>query len=361
MCYMNKEKKKLLLVWPPMTFTLGLPLGVASLVAYLKNHGVFNTEVLDANGAYLKRNWIYQFKKKYCDWVFKIYSAWEGHAHGDLMADVAGPLENPTKCPGENAGSRFHRKIITVLHGYFMKSLNEKSNRIPSSLPEIEKYISNNSYGAESKVLAGFLQNILKRTNFDLIGFSIFYPEQMFFALFLSKIIKEKFCKETRIVLGGPHITEHVEEFKRGGGLLGLIDFFIEGDGEEPLLQLSKTVSGGVLSGIPNLYIRDSTTRIFHRTQGRFHWDAGYVSMPDFDGFDLGFYMRAAPLLASKGCLWSKCHFCIRPSIQGHRYLTVTPEKVLEIMIQLEQKYGFSNYHFVIRIQYFLRTGLHPI
>jgi anaerobic magnesium-protoporphyrin IX monomethyl ester cyclase len=336
-----------------MTYASGLPLGVASLAGYLKSHGVPDVEVLDANGAYLKRQliyrfkqFIYQLKKKYGDMVFNLCPALGSHMHDSAAFPSTVWMDGPVRRSSESLIFRLHRKVLAVLGELFINVLERKNDRVPWSLFNIEKTIAKRWRGAEHRVFRGLFKKVFEKTDFDLIGFSVVYPEQLFFVLFIIKILKEEFHKKSRIVLGGPQVTEHIEEFKKGGGLLDLIDFFIEGDGEEPLLQLTQATRE-TLSRVPNLYVRDCSAGTFHRTHHRFDWDVGFIVVPDFEGFDPAIYVHAAPLLASKGCLWSKCHFCIRPTMQQHQHLSVAPEKVFEIMTCLAQRYGFSNYHFV--------------
>ena len=74
--FMNDSKKKILLVWPPFTQYFELPLGIPSLVAYIKKNSFSDINILDLNAAYLKNNTFLYFhftlNKKYLEISEKI-------------------------------------------------------------------------------------------------------------------------------------------------------------------------------------------------------------------------------------------------------------------------------------------------
>ncbi len=344
---MDTIKKKLLLIWPPIAFSLGLPLGIGVLAAHLKDHSIHDVKVFDANGAYLKRNLIYRLKKSYCDFISKTYPKFQDFKHENMKKSPDRQSESRSQHFERNLGFKLHRKIIELFDRLFSHVLDKKNYQIPWSLMVIKKNIFGNKSKVDYKVFANFLNDVLKDEDFDLIGFSVIYREQLFFSLLMAEIIKKKFHQKAKIVLGGAQVAKQGKDLRNDPDIFNIVDFFVEGDGEEPLLKLLEAIPENATSDVPNIFFRDAQANRYRKGEKVFRWDVRDLLPPRFEGFDLEFYNKSAPLVASQGCVWSKCKFCRYATMQEHPCSIASSEGVFEIMAQLKNHYGFLHYHFV--------------
>ena len=222
-------KDKSLLIWPPLITTSKLPLGIPFLTAYLKNNEIDNIEVIDLNMAYLRRMRLFfllhVFNKQY----------WK------LVDNVAISLKKATHAAAKKKRFRW-KKIMASSHRYMSKKINElldylenrERKSIPWSLEAILKFDSKNTH--YQKRISSILKPITGKNKFSLIGISVIYPEQLFFAFVIAKVIREKLGKEIYVVFGGAQVTKHVDYIINSKKVYDFVDFFISDDGEEPFL-----------------------------------------------------------------------------------------------------------------------------
>ncbi|HEJ83187.1 MAG TPA: radical SAM protein, partial [Desulfobacteraceae bacterium] len=145
------------------------------------------------------------------------------------------------------------------------------------------------------------LKDLLRKRPVTWVGVSVNFLSQALCAWAMMGFIRQEFPR-IRIVVGGGLITSWMRGTLRDHGGDGLVDAWIAGPGEEPLLRLL-----GVKSG-PETYLPEYT--LFR--------EKAYLA----PGFIL-------PYSASSGCYWNRCAFCPEKS-EGTPYRPVSPEKALE-------------------------------
>ena len=150
------------------------------------------------------------------------------------------------------------------------------------------------------------------------IGISLNYLSQALCSFSLIGFVRSRF-PEIKIVLGGGLITTWLSNPTWKNPFPGLIDHYISGKGEEPLLKLL---------GIPRTreYIAPSYTDLL---------DNRYLS----PGFIL-------PYTTSSGCFWKKCNFCPEKT-ENNRYSHVPPATTLRDLKALGQETSPSLIHFL--------------
>ncbi|MBL7068280.1 MAG: radical SAM protein [Candidatus Omnitrophica bacterium] len=346
---MEDKKKRCLLTWPPFITAHNLPLGIPSLVSYLKNNGIDNTEVIDLNTAYLRKIrffwFLYLLNKRYHNLVGKI----KNKNTKDIKRGSPGTIkkDNPFwKKKILYFYSYLNRKINALLN--YRKVGNRKKRSIPWSLESIVKFDFGDRYINESKKIYQILNPLIKKDAFSLIGISCIYPQQLFYAFIIAKVIKMRIDKDVQIVLGGTQITKHIDHIINSEGPYDFVDFFITDDGEEPLIKLLKEFPEKDLSDIPNLYFKPrGEAESYKKSKVTFRLAPKDFLTPDFRGFDLDIHRNQIPLLASKGCFWAKCNFCTYAGMQDCTYSISSAEKTLGIIKELKKVYGVSNYRFV--------------
>jgi len=150
----------------------------------------------------------------------------------------------------------------------------------------------------------------------DLIGFSVCFG-QLPATLFATKRLKKKY-PHIQIVLGGSTCVSQI-----GTSLLQVfptIDFIIEGEGEQPLLQLCHHLQGKVQDpGSGVLTRKNCNSHQDHPATmsiGNEVHDLNILPAPDYDDYFTELkqsgseFIPQIPLEFSRGCWWNKCAFC---------------------------------------------------
>ena len=375
--YMNNNKK-CLLIWPPMIVVRYLPLGIPSLVAYLKKNGVSNTEVLDLNMAFLKSHRLFWLAYRFNKWYHSIAgdvsrklkqgsgTASSRHCEEPEMLHRATKQSGPRllRSPGPTNSSlamtglrtrQLAQKILLRSYSLINRIINEISDyrkigskikgSIPWSLDSIIGFENTAGYRSHHRRISRVLVPYIRKNRINVIGISACYPEQLYFALMIAKAVKDVFGGGIEIVLGGSQITKHIRQLTGDRRVAALVDFLVEGDGEEALSGLLRPSGRGNLSDIPNLYRRSGSGYI--KPSRSFRLPPDKFITPDFSGFDLKIYRDYMPLLASKGCFWSKCNFCTYASMKEHAFSIASVGNALNIIKGLKKACGAAKFRFV--------------
>jgi hypothetical protein len=239
-------------------------------------------------------------------------------------------------------------------HGFVMRRRIERSADIVAALDDERE----NPF---VEWMASRLMPQLRELDPDLIGLSLTFPSQAIPALTLAKQIKA-WKPEVHITVGGGLTAYVAEKMARQGAVWDLIDSFVMLEGERPLLQLCETLAGdGDLSKISNLIWCDRpasergrggdvSSRVRVNPQQE-PLDIKTLPPPDFDGLPLGRYLSpelVLPLAATRGCYWGKCVFCTLYTVIGPGYRGRTIEQTVEDMAHLQSKYGTSHFYLAI-------------
>ncbi|MBU2573249.1 MAG: radical SAM protein [Elusimicrobia bacterium] len=220
----------------------------------------------------------------------------------------------------------------------------------PESLKQTFQLFLKSTEEKEFGVIYRMLYSYIKTRNekYFLIGISVVYPEQLFFSLVIAKVIKEKFNKNLRVVLGGPMITKNSEYLIEEQAIYDFVDFFVANDGEKPLVELLNEPIKSRLSEIPNLFFKNTEAfGKYEKSKGTFYLYPEDYAAPDFKGFNLDYYGKTIPVLASKGCFWGKCSFCTYSLMQQHEYRKPVLENVITTIEQSKIIHGVCRYYFV--------------
>lgn len=261
------------LILPPDYGTDFPPLGTPALTGFLKSKGV-SVSQLDLNIAYL-------------DW-------WIRRAPGvpvrQAMNEHFGKSGHPLLPRGEDL---------------------PYDNRTNSSFHFTERMLSN-------EALFGYLEDREQNTflqfyeesalpDGDIVGLSLISPSQVLAALTLCRLLKRR-APKTRIVLGGQWVSLYAEAVMARADWTPLVDAFIVGEGETPLLEWLK---GGDPAQVPNLvYQREGR---WVRSVRSSEEDLDALPAPDFDGLPLESYDSRGTLTyeTARGCYWNKCVYCV--------------------------------------------------
>ncbi|MBS1601036.1 MAG: B12-binding domain-containing radical SAM protein [Bacteroidetes bacterium] len=151
------------------------------------------------------------------------------------------------------------------------------------------------------------------------------------------------------VILSSSDSTDHWKEYLERGA-----DFVLLGEGEQTLLELVETISGGrdELTAIAGLaWLKDGMP---FRTGARpVMRDLDALPLPAWDLVDIESYRRvwlqhnghfSLNIGTTRGCPF-KCNWCAKP-IYGNRYNARSPGHVVSELRMLKERYGFDHIWF---------------
>lgn len=193
--------------------------------------------------------------------------------------------------------------------------------------------------------LKKLISNVALSTT-GIVGFSIGFPSQLYYAIILARIVK-KINNNAFIVFGGPIITSYIKFVSQLKEIISIVDGLVPGFGEVPLAKLILALEKkGDIDAVPNLYL--SKIDVFKQNEVDWLPDkTNLLIIPDYDRKSLvrindPFF----PVRPSIGCYWGKCAFCIYPSMPTGRrlkrkYIAVDPcELVMHLKCLIENGGG---------------------
>jgi len=131
------------------------------------------------------------------------------------------------------------------------------------------------------------------------VAFSVLYPGQVAFTLYLARHLRER-CPEAEIILGGAAMSAlEIGELRRAAPW---VDGILAGEGETPFVAWLKNEP--IANCAPALALE-------------------HLPDPDFSFAPLGEYLMpetVLPVAFSRGCRWKRCRFCCHnASFRGYR------------------------------------------
>ena len=203
--------------------------------------------------------------------------------------------------------------------------------------------------GKAVEQLSGQLEDLANKIisfNTQIIGFSTTFASVSFLNSLLT-ILKRKLHKNAIILVGGagPNFSNVRFLFKKD-----LIDYFIIGEGEYPLLSLlndienDKTIQAGSHYSIWKDTPEDYTVCVKASKENGISIDD--IPFPTFEEFDLGLYTQndLLPLISSRGCVRA-CTFCCDAPLKKP-YRSRNPEKVAEEIKHHVTRYNRRRFEF---------------
>jgi len=194
--------------------------------------------------------------------------------------------------------------------------------------------------------LAGNLLDLASVQGYDLIGFGVNSELQILTTLLLAEKIKKTY--DIPIVIGGPYVTSFAHLFFEK---YDFIDYAIAGEGEVPLLELTRYIKGkAVKKNVPSLWYKDNAQIVFN---GRAFYNIEDQSPPDFEGFSLGLYAGymqnrtkniVIPYSTARGCS-GRCAFCTYPQDDGP-WQSKSAKKIVNDIIFLKKKHKSNFFDF---------------
>jgi hypothetical protein len=298
-----------LLIHPPLVKPGEPPAGLARLVGTLKRHNI-PCMVLDANLEGLLHLLGGQMLRRGRD-AGDVDDTWTKRAVRHLD-DHLRLLRNPD---GYKNIDQYKRAVLDI-NRILAKSCPVATVRLSLSDYEDQRcspvrsadLITTAETPADNPFYAYFqerLPALLEREQPSWIGLSLNYLSQALCCFAMIGFLRRIF-PAVKIVLGGGLVTSWMKQPDWRDPFPGLVDEWIAGPGEEPLLAL--------LSVSPD----------------------GAPAAPDYSAFHLSNYLSPEfilPYSTSSGCYWRRCTFCPEKA-EGNDYLPLSDQRVIRDLVQ---------------------------
>lgn len=245
---------------------------------------------------------------------------------------------------------------ILLTHGYFLHE-DPKEKEImkpypPLGLLYISAYLEQQGYDNEvfDSTFSDFetLKQRLLTSPPDVIGI---YTNLMtkLNVLKLIQFIKAQQLA-TKIILGGPEVRNHKENFLKHGA-----DVIVFGEGEETMLELVKCFeTNSSIAGIAGIAYKDSTGAVIVNTERELKRELDVLPLPNRKKIDLQRYFTkwknahgqsVVSISTMRGCPYD-CKWCSR-AVYGQSYRRRSPAHVVAEMKWLKEQYSFDMIWFV--------------
>jgi radical SAM superfamily enzyme YgiQ (UPF0313 family) len=358
---------RIALVFPPAMFPASPPLGIAALKSHIRTMGGVEVRNFDLNLAYFEKaiRWLgekrLRMRMRKMDFDATAQKTLDAK---DFLCGGKG-LDRFFDLTSYNEHAGVYSGFGSILNGLF----DNFSRKIFLGLPAPP--LANRFFDE--------LIGPVKAFKPDLVGFSILFSQQLFFALALAKLCKaggeppQADCAlakspcaiGAKIVFGGATfsvmpdpgrllagpVPVHLGGERREGDAASVIDYLIAGEGEKGLAALASLLMSNGGSGpssapgsIPGLIrMRDGKAA---RDPSEGVSDLNALPLPDFSDFELEQYHSPVPVLpylASRGCPWRRCAFCTHQ----RTYLDYREERAAVTsgrLSDLKDKYAVSHF-----------------
>jgi anaerobic magnesium-protoporphyrin IX monomethyl ester cyclase len=248
---------------------------------------------------------------------------------------------------------------ILLTHGYFLHE-DEKEKKImrpyvPLGILYISAWLEKNGY--ENEIFDSTF------SSFDQLSATIENNKPRIVAIYTNLMTKLnvlriiKYIKsrpelyQTKIVLGGPEVRNHADNFLQHGA-----DFIVLGEGEESMLELTNYIINGEgsISAIAGIIYKDATGGLCKNKEREKLKDLDRLPLPNRQKVNLQLYFDAwkekhgtssITLNTMRGCPYS-CKWCSR-AVYGASYRRRTPAHVADEIAWIQENYSVDSIWFV--------------
>lgn len=307
---------RIALVFPPQASPTYVPLGIASLVSYLRIHAPSaQVSVCDLNIA-LWRDLARRIPQSGTLWDF---------------------MKGSTDAFFDRAAYNQHQTVWAML-GEEMARWNQQARTFVQSgdcPPPLEA------------TLDAFIETI-RSNDPEVVGFSVMFLDQLPFALALASRMRDlggRDGKRSSLILGGAAMSALCPDELLDAA--PFLDAILPGEGERALALLCQ---GAPLPAIPGM--RTASTRGSAPSVLALPVAADAIPTPDFTLLDPGLYLNPIPVLPvvmSRDCDWARCRFCAH-NFSFHGYRQKAPAAFVDEIETLMARHGAT--HFYLADQY---------
>ncbi|QDA60690.1 B12-binding domain-containing radical SAM protein [Hymenobacter jejuensis] len=256
---------------------------------------------------------------------------------GDLIKETVGP---------QFGFSRYAEKLAMSATSF--EPLYEALQAAPNLLDEM---------------LLELLDELVARTEPDVVGFTVPFPGNLYGALRLAGRVKQQ-RPQVKTLMGGGYPNTELRQI-REPRFFDYIDYLTLDDGEGPWLRLLEHLQGQrAQEDLQRTFLRDAQGQVQYLNACR---DADIphpeVGTPDYSDLPLTEYLSVIEVLnpmhrlwsdgrwnkltVAHGCYWKRCSFCDVTLDYISRYETAPATLLVDRIEQIVRQTGQTGFHFV--------------
>ena len=247
---------------------------------------------------------------------------------------------------------------ILLTHGYFIGE-DERERKIMKPYPPlgilgITAWLRREGYAPEvfDTTFSTFeeLCRQIKKTTPDVLGIYTNLMTKLRVLDIIRFVKGEPGLTNTRIVLGGPEVTYHVEQFLDHGA-----DVVVIGEGEETMAELLSAWSRErSLTDVAGIAFRDHSGNTFRSPPRQLMKSIDILPPPARDAIQLENYLsawkerhgaNAISINTMRGCPYT-CRWCSR-AVYGSSYRRRSPSVFVDEMLEIKERYAPDTLWFV--------------
>lgn len=249
---------------------------------------------------------------------------------------------------------------ILFTHGYFIEE-DEKEKAImkpyvPLGILYVSAWLEENNYANEvfDSTFSSFAlqQEKIRNTQPDILAVYVNLMTKLNVLRLIRFVRSEPSLAHTRIVLGGPEVRNHAEQFISHGA-----DVLVVGEGEESMLAVTEACAQHAtpdFSAIPGIAWRDENNRCVMNPPRELLKNIDQLPTPNRKKIELQRYFDAwkkhhghsvVSVSTMRGCPYT-CKWCSR-AVYGLSYRRRSPALVAEEIATLKTEYIFDRIWFV--------------
>jgi radical SAM superfamily enzyme YgiQ (UPF0313 family) len=230
-----------------------------------------------------------------------------------------------------------------------------------ASFNEMHSALTREKISLIDELMLEEVQSYLSLENFDMVGFTLPFPGNVYAALKSAQFIK-KINPKIKIVAGGGFVNTELRELS-DPRFFDFVDFLLFDDGEAPLRAL--------LQFLENKTSKETLLRTWYLKNnqivkaGNKQSEVAFKTLkgPSFDGLDLERYIpmlempnpmhrmwsdfRWNKMILAHGCYWKKCTFCDVSLDYIERYEPSRVETLVDNIERIANETKQTGFHFV--------------
>ena len=230
-----------------------------------------------------------------------------------------------------------------------------------ASFNDLYKALNKEKISLIDEMMLTEVQKYLSEDSFDLVGFTLPFPGNVYAALKSAQYIKNVNPK-IKILVGGGFVNTELRELS-DARFFEFVDYLIFDDGEAPLRTLAAFTSGKTtIDKLVRTWFLENNI-IVKSTNIKEDVSFKTLKGPTFDGLDLERYIpmlempnpmhrmwsdfRWNKMILAHGCYWKKCTFCDVSLDYIDRYEPARVETLIDNIERIVDETKQSGFHFV--------------
>ncbi|WP_010136706.1 B12-binding domain-containing radical SAM protein [Ochrovirga pacifica] len=233
--------------------------------------------------------------------------------------------------------------------------------RAASSFDEIDDLLQYETTIIEDEMLYLLKEQVTQKA-YDLVGFSIPFPGNLFSALRCAQYLKQEF-PQLRITLGGGYCNTELRRLS-DPRVFNYVDFITLDDGEGPLLKLIQYLQNNVSENeLERTYKIQSGKVVYKNKIPNTIFHHKNLPAPSYVGLPHDKYLsfldvmnpmhrmwsdgRWNKLTIAHGCYWKQCSFCDVTLDYIGNYQNTTADDLVNKIEKIISETGIRGFHFV--------------